>query len=174
MLAAADTTRPAGLRDRAVVLMLARLGLRRGEAASLTLDDVDWRAGSVEVRGKGSSRTLPLPADVGEALVGWVRARPARARGRALFTQTRQPWEAMTSASVGRAVSRLAERAGLGRVGAHRLRHYAATAVVNSGGSLDEAAQLLGHKSAATTLIYAKTDLASLRELVRPWPLERA
>ena len=170
LLAACDTTRVAGIRDRAVITVLWRLGLRAGEAASLELEDIDWAVGRVTVLGKGQRRlTLPLPDDVGRVLVDWLRVRPTDRSGRALFTRVRPPIGALTSAGISGIVKHRAEAAGLGVVHAHRLRHTAAMNVLAAGGSQIEAQELLGHLSASSTRVYARTDLASLRTLTVPF-----
>lgn len=170
LLAACSSTTAAGVRDRAVITTLWRLGLRAGEAANLGLDDIDWHAGRLTVVGKGQRRlTLPLPVDVGEALVAWLGARPVNGAGRALFLRLRPPIRELTSAGISDIVKHRAEAAGLGVVHAHRLRHTAAMNVIATGGTLVEAQELLGHRNAATTMVYARTDLASLRTLTVPF-----
>lgn len=170
LLAAASPATRVGVRDRAVVITLSRLGLRAGEAAGLTLDDIDWAAGRLTVIGKGQRRlTLPLPADVGQALVAWLRVRPEDAQDRAVFVRLRAPVRKLTSAGISDIIVHLAERAGLGVVHAHRLRHTAAMNVIAAGGTLTEARELLGHSRADSTHLYARTDLASLRALVVPF-----
>jgi len=170
LLAAADPATRAGLRDQAVVITLSRLGLRAGEAASLALDDIDWAAGRLTVIGKGQRRlTLPLPADVGQALVTWLRVRPADAQDRAVFVRLRAPIRKLSSAGISDIVVHLAGRAGLGVMHAHRLRHTAAMNVIAAGGTLTEAQELLGHSRADSTRVYARTDLASLRTLAVPF-----
>lgn len=167
LLAAADPATRVGVRDRAVVITLSRLGLRAGEAAGLTLDDIDWAAGRLTVIGKGQRRlTLPLPVDVGQALVAWLRVRPPDAQDRAVFVRLRAPIRGLSSAGISDIVVHLAERAGLGVMHAHRLRHTAAMNVIAAGGTLTEARELLGHSRADSTHVYARTDLASLRTLV--------
>jgi len=170
LLAAASPATRVGVRDRAVVIALSRLGLRAGEAAGLTLDDIDWAAGRLTVIGKGQRRlTLPLPADVGQALVAWLRVRPEDAQDRAVFVRLRAPIRRLSSAGISDIIVHLAERAGLGVVRAHRLRHTAAMNVIAAGGTLTEARELLGHSRADSTRVYARTDLASLRALVVPF-----
>lgn len=168
---AADMTSAVGLRDYAIVVMIVRLGLRAGEVASLRLQDLDWHAGQLTVRGKGGRvLSLPLPTDVGEALVAYLRqARPGGAVDRHVFLRTRTPGGGLSGKGVSGVVARLAQRAGLGTVHTHRLRHTAATTVVSRGGSLIEARELLGHARTDTTMIYARTDLDSLRALVVRW-----
>jgi len=170
LLAAASPATGVGVRDRAVVITLSRLGLRAGEAAGLTLDDIDWAAGRLTVIGKGQRRlALPLPADVGQALVAWLRVRPEDAQDRAVFVRLRTPIRKLTSAGISDIIVHLAGRAGLGVVRAHRLRHTAAMNVIAAGGTLTEARELLGHSCADSTRVYARTDLASLRALVVPF-----
>ncbi|WP_307053695.1 tyrosine-type recombinase/integrase [Arthrobacter bambusae] len=170
LLAACAPATVAGIRDRAVITTLWRLGLRAGEAAGLCLDDIDWGAGRLTVVGKGQRRlTLPLPADVGEALVAWLRVRPTNGIDRALFVRLRQPIRALTSSGISDIVKHRSEEAGLGVVHAHRLRHTAAMNVIASGGTLAEARELLGHRSVASTQVYARTDLGSLRTLTVPF-----
>ena len=169
LLAAASPATRVGVRDRAVVIALSRLGLRAGEAAGLTLDDIDWAA-RLTVIGKGQRRlTLPLPADVGQALVAWLRVRPEDAQDRAVFVRLRAPIRRLSSAGISDIIVHLAERAGLGVMRAHRLRHTAAMNVIAAGGTLTEARELLGHSRADSTRVYARTDLASLRALVVPF-----
>jgi site-specific recombinase XerC len=170
LLAAVDPATRVGVRDRAVLITLARLGLRAGEAAGLMLEDIDWAAGRLSVVGKRQRRlTLPVPADVGQALVAWLQVRPTDARDRAVFVRLRAPIGKLTSAGISDIVAHAAERADLGTMHAHRLRHTAAMNVIAAGGSLIEAQELLGHARADSTRIYARTDLASLRTLVVPF-----
>jgi integrase/recombinase XerD len=167
--AAADTSAVPGVRDLAVVMMFSRLGLRAGEVAGLMLDDVDWASGQLSVVGKPARRlTLPLPADVGAALVDYLRVRPASI-DRAVFLRARPPLTRLTRQGISDIVARLAVRAGLGTVHAHRLRHSVATRVVTAGGSLAEARELLGHSHTDVTINYARTDLDSLRALKLTW-----
>ncbi|MEP7162043.1 MAG: tyrosine-type recombinase/integrase [Dermatophilaceae bacterium] len=170
LIAAADTSTPAGLRDRAIAVMISRLALRAGEVAALGLDDLHWHAGTLVVHGKGGRvLTLPIPTDVGQALVDYLRdGRPAAA-DRAVFTRLRPPLVGLSSKGVSGVVAHLAVEAGLGTVHAHALRHTAATAVLAAGGSLIEARELLGHARTDTTMVYARTDLGALRALVPAW-----
>lgn len=172
LLAAPDRRRRAGRRDFAVLMLLARLGLRAGEVAALELDDIDWRAGELLVRGKGERHErLPLPDDVGNALVGYLqRGRPATAQGRRVFIRVRAPHGPMSAGAVSHVVFVAGQRAGLGTVRAHRLRHSAATQLLAAGAPLAEIGQLLRHRSQLTTTIYAKVDTEALRTLARPWP----
>lgn len=140
--------------------------------AGLTLEAIDWRAGELVVTGKSNrAERLPLPPDVGEALVAYLRqGRPASAMGRAVFIRAKAPHRALSSNGVSRIVADAALRAGLGLVHAHRLRHTAATEMLRAGGSLAEIGQVLRHRRAQTTAIYAKVDGRALRALARPWP----
>jgi len=173
ILAAADPGTPVGLRDRAIVVLISRLGVRAGEVAGLALDDLDWHHSRLTVHGKGGRvLVLPIPTDVGEALVAYLRhGRPTNPSDRAVFVRVRPPLVGLTGKGISSVVAHLAERAGLGAVRAHRLRHTAATSVLSHGGSLTEARELLGHTRTDTTRIYAKTDLTSLATLVTPWGL---
>ena len=172
LLAACDTSTGIGIRDQAILTLLVRLGLRRGEVAGLGLDDIDWRAGTIHVRGKGDCHErLPLPADVGRRLAGYLRhARPADALGRTVFVRHFAPHQALGASRVSGIVADAARRAGLGRVHAHRLRHTAATELLRAGASLPEIGQLLRHRRAETTAIYAKVDRDTLRLIARAWP----
>lgn len=168
LLAACDPATALGARDRAIVLILVRLGLRAGEAARLTLDDIDWTTGRVKVTGKGREHVLPLPVDVGQALEAWLRLRPP-ALDRAVFVRTRASRQMMTVSGVSGIVARLSGLAGIDAIHAHRLRHTAAMDILAAGGTLSEAKELLGHAHTVTTMTYAKVGLASLRELVVPF-----
>ncbi len=171
LLAAHDTETPVGQRDHALLLTLARLGLRGAEAAALQLGHVDWRAGEITVLGKGSrSERLPLPRDVGEAMAAYaLQARPS-CDCKALFVTARAPYRPLTPGAVRQIMARACERAGLARLGAHRLRHTVATNALRAGASLTEVGQLLRHRSQLSTAIYAKVDDNRLVELARPWP----
>lgn len=168
LLAVCDPATAIGARDRALVLMLVRLGLRAGEAARLMLDDIDWASGQVRVTGKGREHVLPLPVDVGQALEAWLRLRPP-ALDRAVFVRTMAPRQMMTASGISGVIARLSGLAGIDPIYAHRLRHTAAMDVLAAGGTLTEAKELLGHVYTVTTMTYAKVDLASLRELVVPF-----
>jgi site-specific recombinase XerD len=159
------------LRDRAILLLLIRLGLRGGEVARLQLEDVDWRHGELVIRGKARrDERLPLPVDVGEAIVEYLkRGRPV-APTRAVFIRADAPRSAATARAVQGVVRTAARRAGLAGVSTHRLRHGAATQMLRTGSSLTEVGQVLRHRSVITTAIYAKVDRDRLQELARPWP----
>jgi site-specific recombinase XerD len=165
---------PMGLRDYAVLLLLARLGLRAGEVASLTLDDIDWDAGQIRVCGKGGRCSeLPLPADVGEAIADYLQHGRQRCSGRLVFLRAAAPVGGFKGQSaVGLIVKHALVRAGIQspRKGAHQLRHALATQMLSRGASLAEIGELLRHSSPRTTSIYAKVDLPALRPLALPWP----
>lgn len=172
ILTSCDTTSDNGVRDLAILTLLVRLGLRRCEVSRLGLDDIDWRAGTICVHGKGNClERLPLPVDVGHYLAQYLRhARPAKARGRTVFVRHFAPYNALSASRVSTIVADAARRAGVGRVHAHRLRHTAATQLLRAGASLPEVGQVLRHRRAQTTAIYAKVDHDTLRVIARPWP----
>jgi len=176
LLDSCDRSARTGRRDLAILTMLARLGLRAGEVAGLSLEDVNWRAGELVVVGKGRrAERLPLPVDVGEAITSYLRdGRPDSAQDRSLFVRVKAPHRGLTSAGVSQVVVSAGRRAGLGQIHAHRLRHSAATQMLRAGGSLEEIGQVLRHRAALTTAIYAKVDRDALRELARPWPGARS
>jgi len=176
LLACCDPLTRTGRRDLAILTLLARLGLRAGEVAALRLDDIDWRRGEITVRGKGNRHDrLPLPVDVGQRIVAYLRdGRPEAAQGRTVFVRAQAPYRALTSNAVTTVVACAGRRAGLGLIGAHQLRHSAATAMLRSGGSLTEIGQTLRHDRPLTTAIYAKVDIGALRQLAQPWPGELA
>lgn len=171
LLASCDRRRPVGRRDYAILVLLARLGLRAAEVAVLRLDDIDWRAGQIVVRGKGrTEELLPLPADVGSAIAAYLRrGRPQRPE-REVFLRVNAPLRGLSPEGMSEVVRAASERAGLGSFGAHRLRHTAGTEMLRAGASLPEVAQILRHRSVATTAVYAKVDHLALRELAMPWP----
>jgi len=171
LLASCDRRTAVGSRDYAILVLLVRLGLRAQEVASLELEDIDWSGGEVVVRGKGRrEERLPLPVDVGEALVDYLRhGRPSSQCWR-LFVRAIAPHHEVTNRAVGDVVRSACVRAGLPEVGAHRLRHTAATEMLRAGVPLPEVGQVLRHRSLSTTAIYAKVDEKQLRSLARPWP----
>ncbi len=171
LLDSCDLATPTGKRDFAMLMLLARLGLRAAEVAWLVLDDVDWRAGEVVVRGKARREDrLPLPADVGEALAAYLVEVRAKADRREVFLTVVAPHRPLWSTSVSQMVWRQCGRAGLPPVRAHRLRHALATDLLDRGASLPEIGQVLRHRDLATTAAYAKVDYHVLRELALPWP----
>ena len=170
LLASCDRRRTVGRRDHAILLLLLRLGLRAGEVAAITLDDIDWRRGEILVRGKGARYDrLPLPVDVGEALVCYLRRRP-RSESRTLFLCVLAPRDPVKAKAISGIVRAACLRAGLAPMGAHPLRHTAASEMLRAGASLAEIAQVLRHRQLRTTAVYAKVDRAALRALARPWP----
>jgi integrase/recombinase XerD len=171
LLASCDRTRVVGKRDFAIVTIMARLGLRRSEVAALRLAEIDWRAGELIIRGKRSTRDrLPLPSDVGEALVDYLRC-PRPCESGHVFLRVRAPQGPMTPGAVSAAVGDAGRRAGLpGHLGSHQLRHTAATEMLRAGAQLREIGQVLRHRSTLTTAIYTKVDFAALRPLARGWP----
>ena len=174
LLISCDRRSRTGRRDYAILLLLSRLGLRAGEVAQLGLDDIHWRRGEIAIVGKGNrGERLPLPADVGAAIAAYLRrGRPGTAEGRSVFVRVHAPHRALTTGGVTMVVFDAAQRAGLGKMHAHRLRHTAATAMLRAGSPLLEVGQVLRHRSALSTAIYAKVDRDALRVLARPWPLE--
>jgi site-specific recombinase XerD len=174
VLAGCARATPVGRRDRAILLVLVRLGLRAGEVAALCLDDLDWRQGCLRVcAGKGRrERVLPLPAEVGQALVHYLRGRPTGAPWRAVFLRVRPPLGPVTAGTVSDIARRALVRAGVGVVpaGAHALRHTLATTLVRRGVTFKAVADLLGHTRLQTTAIYAKLDLDALARVALPWP----
>jgi site-specific recombinase XerD len=172
LLSSCDRATAVGSRNYAVLVLLARLGMRRCEVAALQLDDIDWRASEIIVRGKGMRvEALPLPSDVGQALAEYLRhGRPSSAQGRAVFVRVMPAHRALTPHGITEVVISAGRRAGLGEITAHRLRHTAARELLRAGAPLSEIGQLLRHRSQLTTAIYAKVDRERLRELARPWP----
>jgi site-specific recombinase XerD len=173
LLAGCDRSSPAGLRDFAVIVLMARLGLRAGEVGGLRLSDVDWQAGLVTVRGKGNRLdALPLPVDAGEAVADYLQhGRPRTpARGH-LFVCALAPFGPLHANTVTSIVHRACRRAGIPAFGPHRLRHAVACDLLAAGASLEEIGQLLRHSEQATTSRYAKVDLARLQGLAVPCPI---
>ena len=170
-----DRSSAIGRRDYAILMLLARLGLRAGEIATLTLDDVDWRAGEIVVRAKGRQRArLPLPRDVGAAVVAYLRDGRPKSSCRRLFVRAIAPHVGFASGGLVTWIAKTAlERADIRDCehhGAHIFRHSLATALLRSGATLSEIGQLLRHESHDTTRIYAKVDIEALRTLSLPWP----
>lgn len=170
-----DLTTGHGLRDHAILLLLARLGLRAGDIVRMTLTDLDWRGGTLRVHGKGRREVrLPLPQDVGDAVLAYLERGRPRASTERLFLTVYAPTRPFaSSATVGDIVRVALERAGIKDPpsrGAHLLRHSAATAMLRAGGSLDTIATVLRHRSPDTTAYYAKVDFAMLRQVAQPWP----
>lgn len=171
LLNSCDLRTAVGKRDHAILLLLARLGLRAGEVAALELSDMDWTDGKILVRGKGSQYDwLPLPEDVGEALVRYLKRGRPSSDSRKLLLTTRAPYGDPSTSAVKAVVRRACDRAHLPRRSAHQLRHTAATQMLRGGASLQGVADVLRHRSLETTGIYAKVDHLALRPLARPWP----
>jgi site-specific recombinase XerD len=174
VLAACDRSTLQGKRDYAILLLLARLGLRAGEIVGLQLDDVDWVNGQLTVRskkGNGWAR-LPLPNDAGQALARYLKVRPPSSF-RNVFIRGYAPYKPFTGSGPISVLTRKAiERAGVksARTGAHLFRHSLATAMLRRGASLDEIGRVLRHRHPDSTAIYAKVDLKALRSLALPWP----
>lgn len=172
LLKSCDRRTKTGRRDFAILNLLVRLGLRRGEVASLRLDDIDWRDGELVVRGKGRrEERLPLTVDVGEAVAGWLQHGRPSCPCPNVFTRVHAPLGAISPASVSYVVQAASKRAGVDpAVNAHRLRHTAATEMLRAGAGLGEVGQVLRHRSQLTTAVYAKVDVDSLRTIAQSWP----
>jgi integrase/recombinase XerD len=177
LIEAVRTDDALGSRNYAMLLLMARLGLRAPEVIAIQLDDIDWRAGEILIRGKGKLHDrMPLPADVGEAIVDYIRNRRAGS-SRVLFVSGRTPHRPFKDAQIVNAVLQDAfERTGLKPpqkyVGSHLLRHSLATDMLRKGASLDEIGDVLRHRSRMTTTIYAKYDIDALRSIARSWPVQ--
>jgi site-specific recombinase XerD len=174
LLECCDRRTAIGRRNHAILLLLARLGLRAGEVVGLNLDDIDWSSGQILIRGKGGkSASLPLAADVGGALAAYLRHDRPRSVTRRVFIRHRAPLVALgNSSTISSLVRRALKHAGIesAHTGAHVLRHSLATSLLRQGGSLDEIGELLRHQSPNTTAIYAKVDVTALHTLALPWP----
>jgi len=172
---ARDLATAVGRRDYAILLLLARLGLRGGEVCHLVLEDIDWENSRIAIRGKGGRVThLPLPAEVGQAIAVYLQHDRPRVSGtRRLFLRIRAPLTGFQSqGSIGSVVKHALQRAKIEspRKGSHQFRHSLATTMLQQGSSLSEIGELLRHRSPDTTAIYAKVDLRSLNSLALPWP----
>jgi site-specific recombinase XerD len=175
VIASCNLEKPHGVRNRAVLLLLARLGLRAGDIVGMRLDDLDWEAGTVRVRGKGRKEVcLPLPQDTGEALIEYlVHVRPTADTDRVFLCANAPVRPFATSAAVSDLVRVALGQAGITdppTKGAHLLRHSAATTMLRSGASLDAIATVLRHESSDTTAYYAKVDIDLLLQVTQPWP----
>jgi site-specific recombinase XerD len=169
LLASCDRSSVVGARDYAVLMLLARLGRRAIEVSRLELSDLDWRTGEIELDGKAHDRgRLPLPVDVGEALVAYLRVRGATHRR--VFVTVRAPIRPLEPSAVRSLVRHAYQRADLAPVAAHQLRHALASDLLRAGASLVAIGQVLRHRRLETTTIYAKVDLDRLRSAARPWP----
>jgi site-specific recombinase XerD len=166
-----DTSSAIGRRDRAVLLLVARLGLRSVEVVNLELGDIDWREGEITVRGKARRKDrMPLPFEVGEAITSYLKSGRPSTTSRRVFLTAKAPIEAIPPARVNDICRRACVRVGIGRVGAHRLRHTLASELLRHGSTIAEVSQVLRHRDLATTAIYAKVDLNTLRRVAQPWP----
>jgi site-specific recombinase XerD len=171
LLDSCDLRRNVGRRDYAVLTVLLRLGLRASEVAGLGLDDFDWSVGELTVAGKGGRLDrLPLPADVGGAIVAYLERGRPRTEHRRLFLRAIAPVGPLGRGGISTIVRRACRNAGLAEVGAHRLRHTAACEMLAAGSPLEEIGQVLRHRSVLSTSNYARVDLASLRTVAQPWP----
>lgn len=174
VLASCDLTCPVGRRDHALLLLVARLGLRGGEIVRLELGDLRWRSGELVVRGKGQVRDLlPLPKDAGEALALYLTQDRPRCSSRRVFLRMRAPLRGFANVgAVTTIVQRAVARAGLRppQRGPHLLRHSLATSMIQRGATMTEIGQLLRHRSAGSTELYAKVDFEGLRGIALPWP----
>lgn len=171
MVFSCDRSTSGGRRDRAILLLLARLGLRSIEVSRLRLDDIDWRAGEIVVRGKARRRDrMPLPVDVGQALADYLQHGRPEAAVREVFLTDRAPRKPIRADLVGDVARRAGRRTGCPEGRAHRFRHALATDLLSKGTPLVDISQVLRHRDLATTAIYAKVDVASLRGLAVNWP----
>ena len=173
VIAACDRSTAGGIRDHAILLLLARLGLRAGEVAGLQLDDVDWSQGTFRVMGKSRREaTLPLPQDVGDALLTYLHTARPSIPSPHLFVTAIAPWQPITRSVVKHVAARAMRRAGVESpsYGAHILRHSAATGLLRQGASLQVISEVLRHQSVDTTAHYAKVDVGLLQQVTRPWP----
>jgi len=175
LIASLDSSSPRGRRDRAIILCIARLGLRASEVAQLGLDDLDWPNATVRVRARktGHGAILPLTAEVGAALADYLQHARPETSGREVFVlHWLRPGAPISDSIVGRAVDNALRRAGIDAPirGANLLRHSLATDLLERGASLRGIADVFGHASLATTRIYASVDVTSLREVALPWP----
>lgn len=172
LLGACDRRRAGGRRDYAVMLLMMRLGMRAHEVADLTLDEIDWRAGVITVRGKGSQLdALPLPVDVGEAITAYLRRGRPVTPAREVFVRSCPPRVALTRSGVSGLVLAASRRAGMRDVRAHQLRHTAACDMVRAGVTPAQIGEVLRHRSAGSTAVYARVDVDRLRLVARPWPI---
>jgi len=177
LLAAFDRSTDMGRRDYAIALCMVRLGMRSCEVARLRLEDIDWRAKAVRMDGgkRRRSHVLPLPADLARAVVAYLKRGRPRSADRSVFLRHRPPHRPMTSGDIQAVVRRAHDRGGVGSPwkGTHVLRHTVATRLLRGGATLKEIADILGHRSIDTTMIYAKVDLQRLAAVALPWPAVR-
>ncbi len=177
LIATCDPEAPAGIRDRAILLLLARLGLRAGDIASMRLGDIDWQQATLTVRGKGRRETrLPLPQDAGDAVLRYLNQERPRVLRNTLFLTQKAPFQPLHGSTVSSVVRRALDRGAIAAPtkGANLLRHSAATAMLRGGATLDAVGAVLRHRSPDTTAHYAKVDVAMLRQIAQPWPGDAA
>lgn len=175
LLAACDPATPTGRRDLAILLLLARLGLRAEDVRSLRFEQIDWTRGRITLTGKGRRESrLPLPQEVGDAILGWLEDGRPQVNDSHVFLRYAPPWRPFTeSAAISKIVARALDRAGLADTpsrGAHLLRLSAARAMLEDGASLETIGTVLRHRSISTTANYAKVDIAALRGIAQAWP----
>jgi site-specific recombinase XerD len=175
VIASCDRSSPVGRRDRAILLLLARLGLRAGDIVHLRLSDIDWKNASIQVCGKGRRQTrLPLTQEIGQAIVDYLQDGRPPSSADTVFVRCRAPFRPLRShCAVSVIVDQALRRAGVvrpSRGAAHLLRHSVATSMLREGASLEDIAGILRHSSIQTTQIYAKVDIAALRQIAQPWP----
>lgn len=174
LIASCDQSSAIGRRNRAILLLLARLALRAGDITHLRLSDIDWEKASIQVCGKGLRQTeLPLTQEVGQAIVNYLQNGRPRCKADIVFVRYQAPFRCLSSAAISMIVARALRQAGIvrpSRGAAHLLRHSAATSMLWQGASLEEIARLLRHRSIETTQIYAKVDVRTLRQIAQPWP----
>ena len=175
VIAACDPNAEVGIRDRSILLLLARLGLRAGDIVQLRLGDIDWKGAWIHVSGKGRRQTrLALTQEVGDAVVDYLKEGRPRTDTDTLFVRSRAPFRAFAShCAVSVIVAQAMRRAGVtcpSRGAAHVLRHSLATSMLRQGASLQDIATILRHRSIETTQIYAKVDVTALRQIAQPWP----
>jgi site-specific recombinase XerD len=174
LIAACDGDAPARRRERAIILLLVRLGLRGGDVAQLRLDDIEWKTGSLRVTGKSRYQVrLPLPQDVGDAIVAYLEYRPSASPSDHVFLRTIAPCRPFKKGDgISSLVRRVMKRAGIVTPfkGAHVLRHTAATEMLRHGVPLEKIGLVLRHCGVDTTAYYAKADIALLKQIAQPWP----
>jgi len=171
LLDACDRQSPAGCRDFAILLLLSRLGLRSGEVARLSLNDINWRQGIIHVRGKGNRHDeLPVPADVGKAVAEYCQHYRPKCLSRSVFVHLRAPHTALSNGGISSIVNQACIRAGVPTFSAHRLRHRAAVSMRDAGAPLWEIGQVLRHRSVVTTAHYSKPSSEATSVVARPWP----
>jgi site-specific recombinase XerD len=174
LIAACDGDAPGRRRDRAILLLLVRLGLRAGDVAQLRLADIEWETGSLRVCGKSRYEVrLPLPQDVGDAILSYLQCRPAAGKSDHVFLRNIAPFRPFRQGDgVSCSVKRLMKRAGVITPvkGAHTLRHTAATEMLRQGVPLEKIGLVLRHRGVDTTAYYAKVDITQLQRIAQPWP----